>query len=132
MEKNRSGFTLIELMMVVAVIAILAAVAYPAYTEQVKRAHRSDIAGVLSEQAQRLERYYSQQGTYSNAPGLSAGNGHYRITATLNSQDFTLIASATGAMMSSDKCGGFSLTHTGARANPGAAAGLTLRDCWGR
>jgi type IV pilus assembly protein PilE len=40
-EPNSSGFTLIELMMVVAIISILLAIAVPAYNEYIRRAHRA-------------------------------------------------------------------------------------------
>lgn len=137
MQTVSKGFTLIELMIVVAIVAILAAVAYPSYTDYVKRTHRSEIAGLLSEQTQNLERFYSKNGTYSGTaptvPTVSAGNAYYTIAATLNAQDFTLAATAVaGSMMVGDKCGGFTITNTGALTNPGATAGLTSKDCWGR
>lgn len=52
-QKAQLGFTLIELMIVVAIVGILSAVAYPSYTEYVRRGHRADArAGLL--QAQQL------------------------------------------------------------------------------
>ncbi|SDS12642.1 type IV pilin protein [Pseudomonas fuscovaginae UPB0736] len=132
MQQVAKGFTLIELMIVVAIVGILAAVAYPSYIEYVKRTHRTEIAVLLSEQAQNLERYYSRNGFYTNA-SVVGGNGYYTITPTLNAQDFTLAATATaGSMMVGDKCGGFTITQTGARSNPGASSGVTTKDCWGR
>jgi len=132
MQKVSKGFTLIELMIVVGIVAILAAVAYPGYTDYVKRTHRSAIAGLLSGQAQNLERFYSKNGSYAGAT-VSGGNTHYMIAATLNAEDFILAATAaSGSMMVGDKCAGFTITNTGARGNPGASAGVTSKDCWGR
>lgn len=55
--RHTQGFTLIELLIAIAVVAILAAIAYPTYTEHTKKTRRSEIAGVLVEEAQRLERF---------------------------------------------------------------------------
>lgn len=144
MRNMSKGFTLIELMIVVAIVGILAAIAYPSYTEYVKKTHRSEIAGLLSEQAQILERYYSRNGTYANATGLSAANGYYNITfaPTLNAQDskdplngqgFTLTADPIlGGMMAGDKCGSFVITNTGARSNLNLTSGATTLLCWSR
>ncbi len=125
-----SGFTLIELMITVAIVAILAAIAYPNYTEYVKRTHRAEIAGVLSEQTQNLERYYSRNGTYTGAT-VSGSNSWYLVTfAALNAQDFILTATPIpNTMMSGDKCGSFQITNTGLRSN---STGLSNKECWGR
>ncbi|KAA8704257.1 type IV pilin protein [Pseudomonas cannabina] len=127
------GFTLIELMIVVAIVGILAAVAYPSYTEYVKRTQRSAIASLLSEQTQALERFYSQNGGYAAYKGVAAGNTYYKITPALNATDFTLTADPiAGTMMAGDKCGSFVITSTGARTNTGTTGGVTAKDCWGR
>ncbi|RJX75935.1 type IV pilin protein [Pseudomonas sp. LS-2] len=134
MQRRSAGFTLIELMITVAIIGILAAIAYPSYTEYVKKTRRAEIAEVLTEQAQTLERSYSRNnGTYSGTTGLSTGNAYYTITSTVNAQDFTLTAApiSTG-MMNNDKCGSFVITNTGARSNTGLATGTTSATCWGR
>ncbi|RMO83794.1 Fimbrial protein pilin [Pseudomonas syringae pv. philadelphi] len=127
------GFTLIELMIVVAIVGILAAVAYPSYTEYVKRTQRSAIASLLSEQTQALERFYSQTGGYKAYNGVVAGNTYYKITPVLNATDFTLTADPiAGTMMAGDKCGSFVTTNTGTRSNTGTTGSVTAKDCWGR
>ncbi|ROU00650.1 prepilin-type N-terminal cleavage/methylation domain-containing protein [Marinobacter sp. R17] len=72
------GFTLIELMIVVAIIGIIAAIAYPSYLDQVESTRRSDAQGALSSFANAMERYYTQNGTYIGADG-----GTSAITTTL-------------------------------------------------
>lgn len=132
MSGNCKGFTLIELLIALAIIATLAAVIYPGYAAHVKKAYRTEIVGLLTEQAQHLERYYVRNGTFIDASGVSTGNDRYRITVMLNPQDFTLTATPFADAMRGDPCGEFSLTNTGTRANPGAAPGTTRQECWGR
>ncbi len=69
---KHKGFTLIELMIVVAVIAILAAIGYPAYTESTKKARRADAKSALMGFAQSMERHYTANNTYEGA--ASGGN----------------------------------------------------------
>jgi len=68
MNKTKSaGFTLIELMIVVAIIGIIAALAYPSYQDQIKKARRADAQGVLMSFANTMERYYTENNTYTGA-----------------------------------------------------------------
>jgi prepilin-type N-terminal cleavage/methylation domain-containing protein len=57
------GFTLIELMIVVAIVAILAAVAYPAYTSHVRKAHRAAAQSCLMDLAQKQTQYLLDNST---------------------------------------------------------------------
>lgn len=66
------GFTLIELMIVVAIIGILAAIAYPSYQSYVESTRRGDAKGALMQFASAMERYYTQNSTYA---GADDGNG---------------------------------------------------------
>ena len=133
MRRSNRGFTLIEIMIVIAIIGIVITIGYPSLTEYVKKGRRTEVAGLLSEQAQILERFYSKNNAYTNAAGLSTGNDFYTITPTLTDQTFLLTATRkAGSTMASDKCGDFTLTNTGVRSMVNATSGLTTKDCWGR
>ncbi|MFK9006991.1 type IV pilin protein [Pseudomonas pergaminensis] len=133
MGMDSQGFTLIELLIAVAIITVLAGIAYPGYTGHMKKVYRAEIVALLTGQAQHLERFYTRNGTFIDASGVSAGNDRYRISAALNPQDFQLVATPTiGSMMAGDPCGDFVLTNTGTRSNPGAMPEMSRRLCWGQ
>ncbi|WP_315077622.1 type IV pilin protein [Acinetobacter guillouiae] len=57
MVNKRGGFTLIELMIVVAIIAILATIAYPSYQEYMRRTKRVDMQASMQQIASQIQRY---------------------------------------------------------------------------
>jgi len=127
------GFTLIELMIVVAVVALLAVVALPSYQSSVRRAHRTEAKASLSAAAQMMERYLTEKGSYASATlGGSTGvypdrseNGYYALSlSNLGASTFTLSAVPQGSQ-ASDECGTFTLTQRGER-----GSGLAPAECW--
>ncbi|SCZ51609.1 type IV pilin protein [Thiohalomonas denitrificans] len=67
--KKQYGFTLIELMVVVAIIAILAAVAYPSYTAQVQKAKRSAVQQFMMEIALAQDQFILDTMIYADSVG---------------------------------------------------------------
>ena len=59
------GFTLIEMMIVVALIAILAAIAYPSFLDSVRKGRRADAQQGLMQAAHKLENFYARNATYT-------------------------------------------------------------------
>jgi type IV pilus assembly protein PilE len=84
--KTKKGFTLIELMIVVAIVGILAAVAYPSYLQHVESTRRSDAQGALSGLANAIERHYTTNSSYKNAAesGDTGSPGIYPNEAPLD------------------------------------------------
>lgn len=133
MRRSNRGFTLIEIMIVIAIIGIVLTISIPSYNEYVKKGRRAEVVSLLSEQAQSLERFYTKNNVYTGITGLSAGNDFYTLTPTITDQTFLLTAARkTGTGMATDKCGDFTLTNTGVRSMNNATTGLTTKDCWGR
>ncbi|MDP3138257.1 MAG: type IV pilin protein [Burkholderiaceae bacterium] len=143
--RNR-GFTLIELMIVVAIMAILAAVAIPTYRDYIAKSRRAEARGQLLEVVQFMQRFYSQNdrfdqdrsGTAAAVPSAmvrvpreaASGAETYGIsfTATPTISTFSVQAvPRTGGPMASDGCGSFSVDNVGRRSVTGV---LSVTDCW--
>lgn len=85
MRKNK-GFTLIELMVVLAIIAILASIAFPSYQSSVRESRRADAFAGLTRMADMQERFYLQNRTYTmdeaSVGGANTVEGYYTLSVT--------------------------------------------------
>ena len=132
-SQRQAGFTLVELMLVVAVVAILAALAYPAYTGHVLIARRAQAKADLVEYAQLAERHFTVNNAYTGftlpttqSPREAGSTARYTITPNVTATTFTLTATPLGGQ-ANDRCGTLAVTNTGAKSKTGSAP---LSECW--
>lgn len=130
---RKQGFTLIEVMIVVAIVAILAAIALPSYQSQTRDARRKDCTAVLMQARQQMERFYSKNYTYATAVAadisakcpIDGGATYYNLALSNQTATTFLITATPTAAQSSDACGNLTINQAGQKGSAG-----TIDDCW--
>lgn len=121
-----SGFTLIELMVVVAIIAILASIALPAYNDHARKARRAAGTSCLLAAAQRMERFYTTTLAYNAAgtPTIAQLTANcepntmtfytFSFAAATAAKSYSLRATPAGKQ-SGDSCGALGIDNAGTK-----------------
>lgn len=131
MHRKTWGFTLIELMIVVAVIAILAAIAVPSYQQYIFRSKIPVGIDALSSFATRMEQRYQDVGNYGTGTACAvtvpvAANFALACTLTKSGQGFTALATGSGAVAGVE----YSLDDVGTRVTLKHPSGVPAQNCW--
>lgn len=145
---RNAGFTLVELMIVVAIIAVLAAIALPTYTSYITKTRRTAAKGCLSEYANYMERYYTTNLRYDQdtqatpvqnsltlagldcaTPQRTGNDYDYSFPSGAASvSTYTIQAVPKGTQLARDTlCGTLTLNQAGKRNSSGTG---TLDQCW--
>ncbi|HOB94864.1 MAG TPA: type IV pilin protein [Aquabacterium sp.] len=128
------GFTLVELMIVVAIAALLLGLALPSYNDSVRRGRRSDAADVVTGVMHAQERWRGLNPRYSdnlaalNQPTQSLGGYYSLALSAVSGAGYTLTATAVSGRSQASDSGCTTLTVTVANGNPTYAPAA----CWGR
>jgi type IV pilus assembly protein PilE len=142
----KSGFTLLELLIVLLVAGILVSIAYPSYRSYIVKARRSDGQSAILNLASRMERYYSEQNTYQTAT-IGTGNatdvlssstspeGWYTLSIPAKSaSSYTLQATPVSTQGTGDTtCQSLTLNNLGAKGittGPAGSPSGTVAKCW--
>jgi len=140
---SSAGFTLIELMIVVAIIGVLTMIAIPSYDSYLIRTRRAEGRKELMTLAAAQERFFTNcnlfapsiAGTQNDCTGLGRGsatplteNGYYQISLATSATGYTLTATPQGHQAKDDACKTITLTDTGTKASTGSG---TAKQCWG-
>jgi len=130
--KQIQGFTLIEVIIVVAIIGILSSIAFSSYSNHIISANRTDGRSALTTASASLEKCRALYGSYNNANcnvtlPFNSVEGHYAISGAPTATTFTLTATPNAGPQTKDtECTTITLTNTGVQ----GGTGTDITECW--
>ena len=112
-RKSTSGFTLIELMIVVAVVAILAAIALPSFADQMRKARRAEAVTDLQDAQLRLEKWRVDHSRFADSGVTFPVSSHYDLAITdAAANAYTISADPSTDSQKKDTCGKLAIINT--------------------
>lgn len=128
---NKSqGFTLIELMIVVAIIGILASIAMPAYSRYVQRSKAAEATTALSEWRNRVERFFQDNRTYTGVCAATAPTGIKYFTMTCAETPLTYTLTATGQVAQGMNGFVFTIDQNNTKTTTAYPGSTVPASCW--
>jgi len=137
MKSKLAGFTLVEMMIVVAIVAILASLAVPSYQRYVRESRRAEALTSVQRVAALEEQFYFANGRYTDNAANELGGisptpgGFYNVAVVLPAAPavgFTVTATAIGTQAADHECETISLNNAATRDATGTMGDQTR--CW--
>ncbi|HGG7812545.1 TPA: type IV pilin protein [Neisseria meningitidis] len=105
MKNVQKGFTLLELMIAVAILGILTLITYPSYKTYIRRVRLTEVRTTLLHNAQTMERYYRQKGTFENYDQTKLEqNTYFDITLSKVSSDHFILKANPNTANNGETC----------------------------